>query len=486
MAGRRVSIATDGSGHRWLLTPESLRQSPILYRWLHRAQGLRGVLFVPDDLLNLGQGAAAPVAAADLSAQQEEIRNLVGQALVRGASDMHFIRDQHTAELRFRVNGTLETIQTLGADRCDQLLSVLYNVEAASKSVSWNRREPQDAMAEMMVGPEQRRVRVRYAHAPVSSQVGASSYHAVLRLLAQKESSAKGLDSLGYALDQVELLRKCITVPTGLFVMAGSTGSGKSTTIRHLLEWLARDFHEDGACIVTVEDPVESRIRGSVQSSVVRRTDGGATNPFLPLIYSAMRRDPDVLFIGETRDPHTAKALVDCVESGHLGITTIHANGVIGVIQRLKSLGVEGQKISAPGFWAGIVCQTLVRTSCPHCALPAGADEHHTALVQRMQANPEARDLLATARFINRKGCERCAHGGISGRTVVAEFLYPYDEIVELLGRGTDYEIYQTWKRCGEVHKETVTGIPMRERARTLVASGRICPSEFESKFGLL
>ncbi|MGF1756231.1 Flp pilus assembly complex ATPase component TadA, partial [Vibrio makurazakiensis] len=311
-----------------------------------------------------------------MSQAELRIRDLLSNAVYEGASDVHIKRDKNLATVSMRKLGSVLPYSQIHPNDCDMMMSVLYNVNASGKGVAWNRREPQDAVIAMEISGVN--YTFRYAHMPIHSLDG-DSYHVVLRVLGGKKKQvdldkhgkdySASIASLGFDESQMSALKKMFSRPNGLIVVCGTTGSGKSTTIKAMLEWLYYEFHSSKISMLTVEDPVEYDIGGAIQTSVVR-TLNADKNAFMPAIYSAMRRDPDVLLIGETRDPHTANALVDIVEGGHIAVSTLHASSVVGAVQRLSSLGVSLKKQAAVDFWSGIICQKLVKVMCPECSVP--------------------------------------------------------------------------------------------------------------------
>lgn len=129
------------------------------------------------------------------------------------------------------------------------------------------------------------------------------------------------------------------------------------------MEWMQINRYDNRGCFLTVEDPVEYQIYGATQSSVLSGESGG----FHSAIKSSLRRDPDVLMVGEIRDNISSNALAGAVESGHYCFTTVHAGNIVSLLQRLSALGITSDKLSTPGFIAGLQCQKLIPVLCPQC-----------------------------------------------------------------------------------------------------------------------
>ncbi|AQS39912.1 Type II/IV secretion system protein [Shewanella psychrophila] len=298
-------------------------------------------------------------------------------------------------------------------------------------------------------------------------------YHAVLRIIkAESEifdivENKNPLEMLKLTADEQHDLQAMMQCPHGLLLITGVTGSGKSTTIKNVLEWMYNKKYGSNACFVTVEDPVEYRIMGAIQSSVVRLKEG--VNPFLPALKSAMRRDPDVLMIGETRDDQTATALTGAIESGHYAVTTVHAGSVTTAIQRLESLGVKKDRLASPGFIAGIITQTLVPILCGHCKVYWGTDNFEHRLFTK-----------------NIGGCEKCNCSGTAGRRPVFEMLVPDLNMLQEIAAGNPTKVYKHWRDKHDDKKKLNQGYLMKEKIFILVMKGDVDYQWFIDFYGAI
>ncbi|NUW73658.1 Flp pilus assembly complex ATPase component TadA [Vibrio mediterranei] len=435
--------------------------------------------FVPLKVISeIDRLATKDLLHVDSTEAKQTLVSVFSDADEYGSSDIHFVRNDQQCDIYFRVDGNKSFYKTLDTDSADAAISTFYNVEAISKGSAWNRKVPQDAM-----GPipslKGKILNLRYAHSPLKTRTE-QGYHAVFRVLQDGGvGEISDLTDLGFSPEESDLIKKMVSRPFGLVVVAGTTGSGKSTTIKGFLEWLYLSFHNKSISVLTVEDPVEYSIRGAVQTNVKRNElKGDDTNPFMRYIYSAMRRDPDVLLIGETRDPATAKALTDVVESGHLAVTTLHASSVTGVISRLNSLGIEMDKLRSYDFWAGIIVQKLLRRTCTHCSLPFNFDDE--TLKSRVSHGLYTRliDKNADIHISSESGCEKCSYSGYKGRQICVEFLFPYNEVIDSVGT---QELFATWKR----YEDGVSGYTMSENAFSKIVAGTLCPQEYERIYGV-
>lgn len=401
-----------------------------------------------------------------VSSVQAELEKLLQAAVDAGASDLHITRNDQLANVEFRVNGVLVPHSKILSTKCDELCFVLYNVQASTKETTWNRSVPQSANILYFLGG--RSFRFRYAHFPVFGET-TSCYHCVLRIIPAgvNNSAIPSLDKLGVSDHEVADIKKILSNPYGVYVVAGTTGSGKSTTLKNLMEWLQKNRYSSKGCFLTIEDPVEYQIWGAKQSSVLD-VDGGG---FHSAIKSALRRDPDVLMVGEIRDNISANALAGAVESGHYCFTTVHAGNIVTLLQRLVALGISSDKLSTPGFIAGLQCQKLLPVLCHHCKT-------------KQKVTVSGRDFSLFV--LNQHGCEHCFHTGLRSRQLVIEYMRPtYDEL-KAISESHWLEAYMIWRKKRFTTSGIAEGFELKEKAFYHVLKGDICASWFGMEFGEL
>lgn len=399
-----------------------------------------------------------------ISTVQVELEKLLQMAVDAGASDLHITRNDQLATVELRVNGVLVPHSKILSTKCDELCFVLYNVQASTKETTWNRSVPQSANILYSIGGKS--FRFRYAHFPIFGET-TSCYHCVLRIIPAgiSHSTIPSLEKLGVSGYEVEDIKRILSNPYGVYVVAGTTGSGKSTTLKNLMEWLQENRFSGKGCFLTIEDPVEYQIWGAKQSSVLDVAAGG----FHSAIKSALRRDPDVLMVGEIRDTISANALAGAVESGHYCFTTVHAGNIVTLLQRLVALGISSDKLSTPGFIAGLQCQKLLPVLCHHCKII----QNHTVLGRQF-------NLFV----MNEEGCEHCFYTGLKSRQLVIEYMRPtYDEL-KAISESHWLEAYTIWRKKRFTTSGIAEGFELKEKAFHHVLSGDVCASWFSMEFG--
>jgi type II secretory ATPase GspE/PulE/Tfp pilus assembly ATPase PilB-like protein len=278
------------------------------------------------------------------------------------------------------------------------------------------KRRPQDSSFKMRVTKDGSVRRVDFRVSTVPTQFGEN---VVVRIL-DKRGLPTSLESLGFASDQQRTLEQELAKPTGIFLVTGPTGSGKSTTLYALLSRLNRP----GMKTLTVEDPIEFTIDG-VSQSEVNETVG---NTFAKLLRSFLRQDPDNIMVGEIRDLETAAIAMRAALTGHTVLSTLHTNDATSAALRLHDMGIEPTLLSSTVRC--VMSQRLVRTVCPQC---------------RTHRTPPA-DLLrefqvpagAEIDFAYGSGCSLCNYTGYSGRRPIVELWVPTREEAVLLNRRPD------------------------------------------------
>jgi type IV pilus assembly protein PilB len=333
-------------------------------------------------------------------------------AMQRRASDIHIEAADRATKVKLRVDGILiPAMEPLDVRLHAPLVSRL---KVMSELDIAERRVPQDGSFRMKL--DRKTVDFRVSILP--SVFGES---VVIRIL-DRESIATGvsalkLERLGFNPEDLKRFRKAITRPYGMVLVTGPTGSGKTTTLYAAISEM--NTLEDK--LITIEDPVEYQLSGVVQIPVNEKK--GVT--FARGLRSILRHDPDKIMVGEIRDAETAQIAIQSALTGHLLLTTVHANNVFDVIGRFASMGID-----AYNFLAALNCvlaQRLIRILCPSCRTPVKVQQ---ALIEESGLDYEH---YKDTTFYEGKGCPQCHGTGYRGRNCITEFLDLTDEIKEMI-----------------------------------------------------
>lgn len=341
----------------------------------------------------------------DLASEAPIIRlvnRLILNAVEMRASDIHFEPFSEEFKVRYRIDGVLHDIETPPARLQAAITS---RVKIMAKLDIAERRLPQDGSIKLKVGEKQIDFRV----STIPTLYGESL---VMRIL-DKESLVLEFQQLGFPEDLLSRWRELIRQPYGMVLVTGPTGSGKTST---LYTTLAK-INSSEAKIITLEDPVEYRLRGVNQIHVNRKI--GLT--FANGLRAIVRQDPDIILVGEIRDKETADIAIQSALTGHLLFSTLHTNDAAGAVTRLLDMGVENFLLSSTLL--GILAQRLVRVICPHCKEMVAPDPK---LVETMNLSS---DQLKEWVFYQGRGCEKCRDTGFIGRTAIFEYLPVDDDI---------------------------------------------------------
>jgi len=326
---------------------------------------------------------------------------LIAQAVRDKASDVHLEPQENNLRIRYRIDGTLHNMFSLPLISSTQIVSRIKIM--AGMNIAEQRRS-QDGQFSMNLGGKDIDIRV-------ATMETAHGERVTLRIL-DKSLSLFTLPETGLLPEVLEKYQTVLKSPFGLILVGGPTGSGKTTTLYASINQLDRNQLN----IMTIEDPIEYRFTDINQTQV--NTKAGIT--FASGLRSIMRHDPDVILVGEIRDKDTAMTAAQAALTGHLVLSSIHANDAVGVLFRLMDLGVEPYLISSTLI--GVVAQRMVRRLCPHCNTAHElSEEEQSVYDEEKEQRPDA--------FHEAAGCNLCSHTGYQGRTGLFEFMVMSDEI---------------------------------------------------------
>jgi type IV pilus assembly protein PilB len=353
------------------------------------------------------------VAAGEQVSTIRIVNTLIADAVRRGASDLHIEPEQNRVRVRCRIDGRMCAVASLPTDL---LQSAVARVKImAGMDISENRK-PQDGGCGVKV--DGRSIELR-----VATLRGIHGEIVVIRILSQ-DVGLQHLDSIGFQQDMHRDFRRLLAARHGLLLITGPTGSGKTTTLYAALTHLDREDLN----IMTVEDPVESRLPGINQIQVHDR----AGRSFATALRSILRQDPDVIMVGEIRDVETVDIACRASLTGHLVLTTLHTQHTMGTVARLLEMGLEPWMVAS--CLNGVLSQRLVRRVCENCAVEYSPP---SGLRRALEAQFGS---LAGAQFRKGTGCAACLRSGSKGRIGVYELLTVDDTMRDLLARGSDFD----------------------------------------------
>lgn len=324
------------------------------------------------------------------------------------ASDLHLEKFYNLVRFRARLDGNMKTILTAPEHLINRFVALIKNYAGMGQ----NRQEAQDGRFAISIG--RRRLDVRVAAVPTRRE-----FQKVIMRFLDKQDGVKRLADFNLAQRQIDLLNRAMSRDQGLILVTGPTGSGKTTTLYALLN----SVNDEGVNIQTIEDPIEYEVEGINQTQ---------TNPahgldFANGLRALLRADPDIILIGESRDAETANSAVNAALTGHLVLTTLHANDSLRAISRLLSMGVE--KYLLADSLALSQAQRLTRRLCAYCKRPEAASQEVQEMMYRQGVITQP---LAGPIFMH-AGCDECHGTGYAGRVALMELLEINSDIRDLV-----------------------------------------------------
>ncbi len=330
---------------------------------------------------------------------------ILSEAIQQGASDIHFEPFENDLKIRYRIDGVLQARHAPAREYQSQLLT---RIKVLAKLDIAEHRLPQDGRIKLRMGG--REIDFRVSTAPVSH-----GERIVLRIL-DKGNVVLGIDQLGMLPAALDTFRRLISLSEGIVLVTGPTGSGKTTTLYSAL-W---EIYNEEMNIMTIEDPVEYKLKGIAQIAV---------HPKIGLNFATglrhiLRQDPDVVMIGEIRDTETAEIAIQAALTGHLVLSTLHTNDAPAAIPRLVDMGIEPYLLSST--IVGVLAQRLVRKVCPNCR------EGYPPSDLELEELELSREKLNGGMIYRGKGCVQCFGSGYKGRHGIYE-LMPMDTSLQSL-----------------------------------------------------
>ncbi len=372
--------------------------------------------------------------AAELETATELVTRWLNRAIQVQGSDLHFEPDGEGLGIKMRIDGILHLVKRVNAELGTQ---IIYRLMIMASLYTHHKKKPQEGRADFTSNrTDGKRINLRISTFPTvwGTRAVVRFFHGLERILQ--------LTQLSYAKPVAEMLSKFACQSQGMVLLAGPAGSGKTTTVYSLLHHIKNI--RPGCSIISIEDPVEYSIEGITQVQIGHYA-GGLT--YKDALKSLLRQDPQVVAIGEIRDPDTASICLEATLTGHLLISTIHSPNVAGVIVRLLDLGLPPYQLASA--LGGVISQRLVRRLCSHC--------------KKRSKNPKE-PFTAT-------GCAKCFKTGYRGRVPVAEGAYLTHDVRQAIMAGADVRVIQEALKA--------SGFPnLKEDAQRIMRAGNTTESQ--------
>lgn len=370
------------------------------------------------------------------------VHNILESAVRRKASDIHIEYDGNYMRVRLRIDGILMEHMKTSSKAYKAIVSrikIMANLNISEK------RLPQDGRIYLVV--DNKSVDFRVSTMPTSKDE-----KVVMRVL-DKSSFMVSKEKLGFSPESIKIYDDLLSMPYGLILVVGPTGSGKTTTLYSMLNQL-NDIEKN---ILTIEDPVEYELQGINQSQINYK----AGLDFSSALRAFLRQDPDIIMVGEIRDHDTAEIAIRASLTGHLVLSTLHANTAVGAISRLSDMKIDSFLITSS--LVGVVAQRLVRKICPHCKVP------YEAGIGEKKALGYDTDKSLT--LYKGEGCDKCSNTGYKGRLGIYEIIQVTKPIKDLIDKGAKED--EILKKANELGMNT-----MAQDASTKVINGQTTISE--------
>lgn len=339
------------------------------------------------------------------------INLILTEAIQQGASDIHFEPLDNNLRVRYRIDGVL---QNRHSPAQEFQMPLLTRIKVMSKMDIAEHRLPQDGRIKLKMG--RREIDFRVSTVPVSN-----GERIVLRIL-DKGNVILGLDKIGMLPETFAAFRQMISIPEGVVLVTGPTGSGKTTTLYSAI----CELYNDETNIMTIEDPVEYNLKGIAQIGVHHKIK----LDFATGLRHILRQDPDIIMIGEIRDAETAEIAIQASLTGHLVLSTLHTNDAPSAITRLVDMGTEPYLLSS--CVVGVLAQRLVRRICPECMAP------YVPTDRELQSLGLTREGLIDGQIFHGTGCGACFGSGYKGRHGLYELMSVNNEIKKQIVKSPD------------------------------------------------
>lgn len=454
---------------------------------------------------------------------QKEIKDLFSYCVSKDASDVHIMVRDNECIIKVRSLGDLHRVHDLSHEKGNSICRTIYTTMCDSADKNFQPKKAQGARISALFLPDQ------LSGARVATTPTENGYYMVCRLLYKPKDKNPTLKQLGYEDFHVEDLEKLAAKTSGVTIISGPTGSGKSTTLQVVISDIITQA-EGKSHVITVEDPPEYTIFGwepakqtiisesqeeitdkkikcyATQTPVMNVKDSAQkAEKFNLAISAAMRLDPEIIMIGEVRDAASAGAALQAAMTGHQVFTTVHANNALTIFPRLIDIGAKKELACDADVVCGLIAQRLTKKLCPHCCkslldnmdeflkrqgaiatlkrllVSFGAYKNYEEIKHINDVNvmlEAIKDVdLSGVRIRNPDGCTNCNFNGLSGRSVVAEIIMTDQKYMELILQDKKAELKKYWYK-------DLKGIDMQMHGLIKVKQGLADPIEMERELG--
>lgn len=444
------------------------------------------VEYVTPDIIQELYRNIRPAGGADVdSARQKQMMEIIRDAVQEGASDIHIINTSASSGVEFRIDGILYKYRGRGGGESEHRVTgsdgqalcgaLLQGMAHTGGGGNYDMNSPQDSRLKPDVAALCGLQGARIATRPAQS-VGGNLV--VMRLLYDRAIQSFG--SLGFEQEQIEMLREYIYRRKGMFLISGPTGGGKTTTLYAVGDAILKEENY-GIRLMTVEDPIESKLPGGVQTQLsYNHADGtdAIGKAWFGAIRNGVRLDPDVLFVGEIRDRESAIAAIHFAMTGHGLLGTIHTENATQTLDRLKEMGVDKSLLADPTIMRCLGNQSLAPKNCPSCRQPY--------LKVRARVPRDVRDRIEkycpdpSLVFLHGRdrGCPNCKGRGIKGRIAISEIIRTNAELLKVWADHGAAQMRATWVKSG--------GLPKSHALARAVSRGLVDPVLGEKEIGCL
>lgn len=379
-----------------------------------------------------GKAEIKDIEGVDVSNFVEEI---IKKAIDNNASDIHIEPQKEIIRIRYRIDGVLLNMMEIKKDE-NFYTNLISKIKILSNMDIAENRKPQDGrINDFMHNSLTYDIRVSTVNTIFGEKV-------VLRIL-NKDGEILTFEELGFEKEEEESIKEILDNKSGIVLLAGATGSGKSTTLYTMIDWV----NEEGVNISTIEDPVERDVPGINQVQVSNYVS------YVEILRSFLRQDPDIIIVGEIRDEEVAELAIRSAMTGHLVLATIHAKNIQEIPVRLEDMGIKRYLIANTSV--GYISQRLVRKICNHCKVEYMPSDRERKWLERMSEKyPE---IKLPDKFYKGQGCEECNYTGYKGRTAVVEVLNLNDDDREKILNGSKLNRFNSMEKIA--FKKVVAGI---------------------------